>query len=451
MHRRGKGSRLNSVSFARALPLVAIAALLLGGCAKHSGGGARAIASPNPIPTAAAKTTTVHGTASIAGFIAPYQNVAITSALSEPVDKVLVNEGDHVRAGQVLAILDTADLQAQLAQAQATVVSDIRTAASNDAKVQQTQYTATLNIGTGNNSVTSSRAALAQAQQTLANDKVNLQRDQQLVASGYIAQQTVDQQQTTVVNDEAAVRNAQANLQTALVNQQVNGTSSQGLQAANVASAIADARASHAVVDQAKAQVQQLQTQIDKATIVSSVDGIVVNRNLNPGEYPGSRTIFTIQQLNQVYAELNASSSNTFDIPVGAPAALSVAGSGAQNYEGKVVAVLGQVTPGSTNFTVKVLVQNPDGRLQAGLPVSATITLPAVTGIGIPTAAFLDDTHSTVMVADDELVDVVAKTVRVTELGTDGTTSIVSGLKAGQHVVANGQLGVTEGQSLAQQ
>jgi cobalt-zinc-cadmium efflux system membrane fusion protein len=197
--------------------------------------------------------------------------------------------------------------------------------------------------------------------------------------------------------------------------------------------------------------VQQLQTQIDKATIVSSVDGIVVNRNLNPGEYPGSRTIFTIQQLNQVYAELNASSSNTFDIPVGAPAALSVAGSGAQNYEGKVVAVLGQVTPGSTNFTVKVLVQNPDGRLQAGLPVSATITLPAVSGIGIPTAAFLDDTHSTVMIADDELVDVVAKTVHVTELGTDGTTSIVSGLKAGQHVVANGQLGVIEGQSLAQQ
>jgi hypothetical protein len=54
------------------------------------------------------------------------------------------------------------------------------------------------------------------------------------------------------------------------------------------------------------------------------------------------------------------------------------------------------------------------------------------------------------MVADDELVDVVAKTVNVHELGSDGTTSIVTGLKAGQKVVANGQLGVTDGQSLAQ-
>ena len=45
---------------------------------------------------------------------------------------------------------------------------------------------------------------------------------------------------------------------------------------------------------------------------------------------------------------------------------------------------------------------------------------PPVTGVGIPTTAFLDDTHTTVMIADDELVDTVAKTVHVTEIGADG-------------------------------
>jgi hypothetical protein len=55
------------------------------------------------------------------------------------------------------------------------------------------------------------------------------------------------------------------------------------------------------------------------------------------------------------------------------------------------------------------------------------------------------------MIADDELVDTVAKTVHVKEVGSNGTTSIVTGLKAGQAVVANGQLGVTDGQSLAQE
>jgi RND family efflux transporter MFP subunit len=177
---------------------------------------------------------------------------------------------------------------------------------------------------------------------------------------------------------------------------------------------------------------------------------VVTNRNLNPGEYPGSRTIFTIQQIDKVYADLNASSEDTFAIPVGAPVALSVSGAGAQGYSGKVAAVLGQVTPGSTNFTVQVIVANPSGKLQAGLPVSATIDLPPVHGVGIPTTAFLDDTHSTVMIANDELVDVTAKTVKVRELGSDGTTSIVSGVNAGQNVISNGQLGLADGQSIAQ-
>jgi hypothetical protein len=76
--------------------------------------------------------------------------------------------------------------------------------------------------------------------------------------------------------------------------------------------------------------------------------------------------------------------------------------------------------------------------------------LPPVHGVGIPTTAFLDDTHTSVMIAEDQLVDVVAKTVAVKELGTDGTTSIVSGLKPGQAVIANGQLGLADGQSIAQ-
>jgi HlyD family secretion protein len=431
-----------------------IAATATVGCAHRGGAGggrARSMSSPNPIPTTAAKDTTVRATTTISGFVAPLLNVAITSALSEPTDVVNVNEGDRVHAGEVLAVLDTADLQAQLAQAEAAVVTDQRTAESDDAKVAQTRYTATLNIGQGGNSVQSAHAAVAQAQQNLTNDQANLVRDRQLFANGYVAQQVLDQQQTQVLNDQAAVRNAQAQLQSAIINENVNGTMSTGLQASDVAGAVADARAAHAVVAQAQATVRQYQTQIARATIISPINGVVINRNLNPGEYPGSRTIFTLQRLDQVYAELNASSSDTFAIPVGAPVTLTVAGTASTTYRGEVVAVLGQVTPGSTNFTVKVLVTNADGRLQSGLPLTASASLPPVSGVGIPTAAFLDDTHTTVMLAQDQLVDVVAKVAHVRELGTDGTTSIVSGLRAGQLVVSNGQLGLSDGQTLAEE
>jgi RND family efflux transporter MFP subunit len=435
----------------RASSALLLAAAVLSGCGRGAATRVRSAPPANPIPTVAAKAATVRATATISGVIAPLQNVAITSGLAEPADAVIVNEGDRVRAGETIAVLDTADLRAQLAQALATVEADIRTAESDDAKVSQARYTQNLNIGQSGDQVQSARAVLAQANQTLSNDQANLVRDQQLLANGYVAQQTVDQQATTVANDQAAVRTAQANLQSALTSQQVNGTTSSGLQAANVAAAAADARSARAVVAQARASVLQLQTQIAKATVRSPIDGVVVNRNLNPGEYPGTRTIFTLQQLDSVYAELNASSADTFSIPVGAPVSLSVAGSSGASYRGNVVAVLGQVTPGSTNFTVKVLVSNPDEKLQSGIPVTGVASLPPVSGVGIPTTAFLDDTHTTVTIGDDELVDVVAKTVHVQELGSDGTTSIVSGLKAGTSVVSNGQLGVTDGQSLAQE
>ncbi len=428
-----------------------VVALAVAGCGPRGGGGrARSASSPNPVPTTAARATTVHASSSISGVIAPLQNVAITSQLVEAADSVRVNEGDRVAAGEVIAQLDTADLRAQLAQAEATVETDIRSAASADAKVTQSRYTQRLTIGQGNDQVRAASAALAQAQQTLANDQANLTRDRELLASGYVAQSQYDQQATQVANDRSAVRTAQANLESARTNAQVNGTQNVGLQAANVQSVLAEANAAHATIGQARAQVRQLQTQIAKATIRSPVAGVVVNRNLNPGEYPAGRTIFTVQQLDHVYAELNASSSDTFAIPVGAPVTLTVSGRGTRTYSGSVVAVLGQVTPGSTNFTVKVLVANADGKLQSGLPVTAIATLPAVSGIGIPTAAFLDETHTTVMLADDQLVDVVAKTAHVRELASDGTTSIVSGLRAGQVVISNGQLGISDGQSIAQ-
>ena len=55
-------------------------------------------------------------------------------------------------------------------------------------------------------------------------------------------------------------------------------------------------------------QADQVRVQIAKAAIVSPINGVVVNRNINPGEYPGNREIFTLQQVDPIYAVLHASS-----------------------------------------------------------------------------------------------------------------------------------------------
>jgi multidrug efflux pump subunit AcrA (membrane-fusion protein) len=414
--------------------LALLCALALPSCAggRHYRGHRFASPSPSGIPTAAAAPATVHPTVQIAGIIAPYQNVSMSSSLVEPTDSVDVIEGDYVRKGQVLAVLDTTDLRANYTAAEQNAVSD-------DARTQQTQYQAQLNIGQGNDQVRNARAALLQAQQTLQLDEVNLRRYQTLLETGYVSQQQVDQQRTMVHNDQQQELSARASLQSAILNAQVNGTYQKGLQAANVASAIAAAQSAHA-------QAAQIQASIDKALIVSPVDGIVVNRNLNPGQYPGSSTIFTIQQLNPVYAELNASSEDVFRIRRGAPVSISVAGVDGAVYHGHISAVLGQVTPGSTNFTVQAILSNPGFRLKSGMAVTGTVSLPPVSGIGVPVTAFLDDAHDSVMTVDS---NGAAKLQAVKEKGNDGKTSVVTGLSSGTTVISNGQLGITSGQQIA--
>lgn len=412
------------VTAGTSIPVLAVA-LGLAGCAQPPA----AVQPPPTVDVVAAGRATVRPTLTLPGIIAPLQEVQLSTTLAEPADTVTVREGDRVRAGQVLAVLDTADLRASLASAVETAVSDA-------AKTTQTRYAARLAIVQGDQSVVSARAALAQAQQTLTNDRVNLVRDQQLVANGYLAQQTVDQQSTLVRNDEQAVSAAQATLTNAIEQQLVNGNgTAPGLQAATIAAAQADEAAAYAAAD-------QIRSQIVKARIISPVDGNVVNRNLNPGEYPGSRQIFTIQETGRVYAILNATSHDVFAAPANASATVRVQGQ-ERAFTGRIAAILDALTPGTTNFAVKVELANPDRSLHAGMPVTASFALAPSAGIAVPTTAFADDTHGSVFaVGPDGIVQPAA----VRELHSDGVRSIVSGLRAGTLIVRNGQAGLVAGE-----
>ena len=402
-----------------------------------AGCGRRPAAHETPAPYVDTTVTTfgsIEPARELAGVIAPYQNVAIQSSLSEPADAVYVKEGDVVRAGQLLAQLDTSDLQAQLQ-------SDLATANSNHASTVHTVFQGSLTIQQGLDTLRNDEAAVRQAQQTLANDQTNLQRDQNLLAQGYVSQQAVDAQRTLVKNDEQAVNQANGNLASARSTVQANGTlGGQGLQS----SAVEQSAAQEQV---ALAQAQQVRVQIAKAAIVSPIDGVVVNRNLNPGEYPGNRQLFTLQQVNPIYAVLHASSEEVARIVNGSPATITAADlTGNARFTGRVSGVLNQINPGSTDFQVKVVLANPAGRLRPGMVVQGAIDTLPLRGIRVPVTAFTDDNHDAVMVIEP---DDTVKTVKVAEIGTDGTTSVVSGIESGTRLVANGQMSLGDGEKVS--
>jgi multidrug efflux pump subunit AcrA (membrane-fusion protein) len=396
--------------------------LLVAGCAGCSNAAADSKASPSPAPavaTVVARQGTIHPTLQIAGVIAPYRQVGVAANLSEPITDVLVQEGQRVHAGQVLARLLTDDLQAQLASAERVVAEDV-------ARYSQTSYQTNAVTAQDTAAVNSAQAALHQAEVNLAGANTDLRRYESLLAQGYLPEQTVAEQRTTVASDAAAVQSARAALNQAIANAQANGS---GRDAGEQQQQLAEARAA---ADAAEASAEQLRRQIARATITAPVDGVIDAVNANPGEYPSGRELFTEEQIQNVYAILPASTTQALDVRNGA-VAIVTAGGGQRHDRGTVAAVLDQIQPGTTNFTIKVLVPNADYHLRAGMPVTAAVDEQPVSGVMIPVTAFVDDSRSSVYVVSNG----VARTHSVAERKDDGKNAIVTGLPVNSVVVAD--------------
>jgi RND family efflux transporter MFP subunit len=288
--------------------------------------------------------------------------------------------------------------------------------------------------------VSAAQAAVRQAQETLRKDQLDLTRYQQLFGSGFISQQQLATQIALVANDRQAVRSAQSTLASDQEQVTANGTlDSNGLQSSSV-------QQSRATEQVALAQAQQVRTQIAKATIVSPIDGVVVNRNLNVGEYPGTRQIFTLQQTDPTFAIVRGSGAQVADIENGAAASVVASDVSNKPLQGHVAGVLNQINPGSTDFQVKIVLPNPTGRLRAGMAVLGKVDLPPARGISIPVTAFIDDNHDSILVVGD---DDTIKTQHVVETIDDGKNAIVQGLASGTRVVSDGQTSVGDGQKVA--
>jgi RND family efflux transporter MFP subunit len=403
-----------------------LAVLLSAFCCNGCGGKAEAKPPPPPeVQTVTARSGTIWPSVEIAGVIAPYRQVAVTANLSEPISEVDVVEGQHVRAGAVLARQLTDDLEAQL-------VSSERVVGEDEARLAQTQYQTVATTAQNLTSVASAADVLRQAQVNLSGAQTDLKRYEALAAGGYIPLQTLDQQRVVVATDRQAVAAAVATLSAARINNSANGTGQ------NAGEQQQDLQAAKAAVDAAQATVNQLKLEIGRAVITAPVAGVVDSVNANPGEYPSGRQLFTIEQNAQVYALLPASAAQVINIRNGAAASIQTNTSYIANPQwhkdhGRVEAVLDQVQPGTTNFVVKVLVDNADSHLRAGMPVNGFVDLPAVRGIVIPVTAFVDDTRTTVLTVENDVIHLQP----VGLIAEDGASAVVSGLSANTPVVKN--------------
>ncbi|MEA5512688.1 ABC exporter membrane fusion protein [Nodularia sp. UHCC 0506] len=269
---------------------------------------------------------------------------APASSQGSRVEQLLVKEGDQVKAGQAIAILDNRDrLQAALQEAEASVkIAQINLAKIQEgAKVgeiaaqkaemgriqaqtlgderQQTETVTRLKVQ-WQGEKTAQQATIHKLEAELKNAQVEFQRYQQLYSEGAISQSLFDTKRLNVDIITQQLSEARAILnridgtgrqqiteaQTVLARLQATGN-----QQANAASATLDKIAevrpvdvagAKAEVQRALAVAQQAKANLDQAYVKSPQDGVIFDIHARSGEMVSNEGIIEIGQTNQMYA-----------------------------------------------------------------------------------------------------------------------------------------------------
>lgn len=224
------------------------------------------------------------------GNIAAFELSSVSSqATGLRIEEILVEEGEVVQAGEVMARLNDSRLKAQLKQAEASIA---------EAKARLTELRAGARpqvIAQARANVRSARAGVEQAQASLQRAEQQLERNRMLAAEGAIAQDRLDEIINQWKGSRSSLQQAKAQLREA--KQRLAE-----LKAGAHPEAIAQAEAQLA---NAKAQKQEIQERLRDTEIVASVAGKVAEKQASIGELSSaSETLFTIVQNGRLEAHL---------------------------------------------------------------------------------------------------------------------------------------------------
>jgi HlyD family secretion protein len=283
--------------------------------------------------------------------------VDVAPLMTARVDRVLVEDGDSVKAGDTLVILRQPSNSADISQREATV------SASRAGLAEAERGSRAPEIARAQAEV---RALAAEATK-LSNDATRARR---LYDAGAISQQQLEAAMTAA--REATLRRDAAN-QTLVLLQQ--GTRQERI------------AASRAQVQGAQASLSALEASVDALTLVSPTRGVVLSRNVEPGEIVSAgQSAVTLGESQRPWVRVYVNALALPSVKVGAAVRASVDGIPGRAFPGKIVSIntKAEFTPrvaltenerADMTFGVKIEFDDTTGVLKPGLPVTVTIPL----------------------------------------------------------------------------
>jgi HlyD family secretion protein len=271
------------------------------------------------------------------------------------IQQLLVREGDTVKAGQVIARLESAEYEAAVARDRASVAK---------AEAQLAELLA----GAREQEIKEARAAVAQAAANLEKARLDWERYQELFAEGAIS---------SLDRDAALNRHRVAQEQQNAAQERLNL-----LLAGARAEAIEAARWE---VARAKAALRASMVTLDEAVIRAPISGIVLTKAADQGEtiLTGAPIVVMIDP-QDIWLRVYIAESDIGRVRLGQPARIRVDSFSDRSFPGKVteIASRAEFTPKNVQtkkervylvFGVKIALENPEGLLKPGMPADAEI------------------------------------------------------------------------------
>jgi RND family efflux transporter MFP subunit len=191
--------------------------------------------------------------------------------------------------------------------------------------------------------------------------------------------------------------------------------------------------------------LRQAEIDLEHVKMTSPIDGIVLERLVNPGETTHhDQLVMKLGSLNTVLMAAKITEERMHSVQLGLPAETSFPAFPGEVFPGQVVKIDPNIDPITRTFTTYVKIQNPDFRLKPGLSGFARIRRTAKDVLAIPSIALMNAS------GDQPSVFVVDATnhakMRKVRPGmvVEAMTEIMSGLSDGEKVVTVGQLYLKE-------
>ena len=344
------------------------------------------------------------------GTLQAVTEVLVGSQVSGNIEQLYVGYNSEVKKGQALAQLDPSTYQTQVTQARASVNNavanlenargDLGNASANvksaeaailgaQAKVQQAQA----GVLTAQAAIDSAAAGVEKARANRDNAKITYERNRDLRERDLIAQSELDSAEATYRGAEADVSSAESSYASARASltaaQTVVSSARADVQAAEIKRGAAlellsGARSKivgfEAQVTQAQANLTSAEINLQRTTITSPIDGIVLDVAVTAGQTVAAQLqapdLFTLaKNLDQMQVETSVDEADVGRVNVGSRAAFTVDAFPDERFQGKVVEVRQApvVTSNVVTYTVIVSTGNPNLMLKPGMTATVEI------------------------------------------------------------------------------